>query len=61
MKKKWSRIFRCYNLFPPNSYSMVAGKELFGSSNVPFGQMKYRVDNKKSPFFDKIVDTGKNF
>jgi hypothetical protein len=52
---KWSRIFRCYNLFPPNSYSKVAAAELQVASNVAFGQMKYRVDNKKSPFFDMVM------
>lgn len=52
---KWGRIFRCYNLFPPNSYSKKIAMEAQTSSNVAFGQMKYRVDNKKSPFFDLVM------
>lgn len=51
-----SRIYKCYKMFAPTDYSVVAKKELMGLSNIPFGQMKYRVDNRKGTFFDMVAE-----
>lgn len=50
-----SRIYKCYKMFAPTDYSVVAKKELMGLSNTPFGQMKYRIDNRKGTFFDMVA------
>lgn len=50
-----SRIYKCYKMFAPTDYSEIARKEMMGLSNTPFGQMKYRVDNRKGTFFDMVA------
>jgi len=49
-----SRIYKCYKMFAPTDYSLVAKKEMMGLSNTPFGQMRFRVDNRKGTFFDMV-------
>lgn len=53
---RWSRIYKCYKRFPPNEYSELAKKQLFGLSNVPFGQMTFEINDKKSAYVDLVTD-----
>lgn len=55
---RWGAIYKCYKRFPPTDYSQLAKKQLFGMSNVPFGQMTFEIDDKKSAFIDSITDRG---
>lgn len=50
-----SRIYKCYKMFAPTDYSLIVKKEMMGLSNTPFGQMRYRVDNRKGTFFDMVA------
>lgn len=50
-----SRIYKCYKGFPPNDYSRYIAENKMAMSNVPFNQMRYRVNSKKSPFFDMVM------
>lgn len=53
---RWGTIYKCYKRFPPTDYSQIAKKQLFGLSNVPFGQMTFEVDEKKSAYIDMVID-----
>ena len=53
---KWGNIYKCYKRFNPTDYSLIAKKQLFGLSNVPFGMLTMAVDEKKSGYIDMITD-----
>lgn len=55
-ERRWSAVYKCYKRFPPTEYSELAKKQLFGLSNVPYGQMTMDVDDKKSAFIDMVTD-----
>lgn len=54
--KKRSRIFKAFNLFPPSEYSKLFEADLDWQSNVPFGMLRYRVNNAMSSFIDMVTE-----
>lgn len=54
--KKRSRIFKAYSLFPPSDYSTLFVQGNPNSSNVPFGMLRYRVNNTMSSFIDMVTE-----
>jgi len=53
---RWGTVFKAYKRFPPTDYSLLAKKQLTGMSNIPFGQMTFEVDEKKSAYIDMVTD-----
>lgn len=55
-ERRWSHVFKAYKAFPPTQYSELAKNQLFGLSNVPFRQLTYFVNEKKSAYVDMFTD-----
>lgn len=55
-EQRWASVYKCYKRFPPTDYSQIAKKQLFGLSNIPFGQLTFEIDDKKSAFIDMVTD-----
>lgn len=53
---KRGRIFKAYNLFPPSDYSTLFEISSEYQSNVPFGMLRYRVNNSISSFVDMLTE-----
>ena len=53
---RWGTVFKAYKRFPPTDYSLLAKQQLTGMSNIPFGQMTFEVDEKKSAYIDMVTD-----
>lgn len=55
-QKKRTRVFKCYNRFPPGEYSLLFKQGGNWQSNVGFGMMAFVVDNNLSSFFDMVTE-----
>lgn len=53
---KRATVYKCYKRLPPTDYSQLAAKQIFNTSNVPWGMMTYRVNEQKSGYIDMVTD-----